>query len=121
MTERGDAPSAARRLVAVKVLHTVVWAFFASCVLALPIVAWQRRFTLALGLIGAVLGETAVLLANRWACPLTAVAARYTGDRRDNFDIYLPEWLARHNKTLFGGLFAAGIVLTLVRWLTAAG
>jgi hypothetical protein len=28
-------------------------------------------------------------------CPLTGIAARYTDDRRDNFDIYLPPWLAR--------------------------
>ena len=54
---------------------------------------------------------------NRWQCPLTAVAARYTDDRRDNFDIYLPEWLARHNKLIFGGLFAVGQVVVLSRCL----
>ncbi|MBB1092471.1 hypothetical protein HUU61_14375 [Rhodopseudomonas palustris] len=40
-------------------------------------------------------------------CPLTAVAARYTDERADNFDIYLPIWLARHNRLIFGTLFAA--------------
>ena len=28
-------------------------------------------------------------------------------DRSANFDIYLPLWLARHNKTIFGSVFAA--------------
>ena len=41
--------------------------------------------------------------------------ARYTDDRRPNFDIYLPSWLARYNKQIFGSLFAAGILLVLVR------
>jgi hypothetical protein len=45
-----------------------------------------------------------VLIANDESCPLTGVAARYTVDRRDNFDIYLPEWLARHNKLIFGSI-----------------
>lgn len=57
-----------------------------------------------------------VLLVNRWSCPLTAVAARYTADRRPNFDIYLPEWLARYNKEVFGTLFVAGLLYSLARW-----
>jgi len=48
--------------------------------------------------------EVIILAVNRWRCPLIAVAARYTDDRRENFDIYLPLWLAMHNKTVFGAL-----------------
>jgi hypothetical protein len=39
---------------------------------------------------------------------LADLAARYTMDRAENFDIYLPLWLARHNKTIFGTIFVAG-------------
>lgn len=53
---------------------------------------------------------------NGMACPLTDVAERYTNDRRANFDIYLPEWLARSNKTIFGTLYFAGLVFLLVSW-----
>ena len=60
--------------------------------------------------------EVFILAVNRWRCPLTAVAARYTADRRPNFDIYLPEWLARHNKGIFGTLFVLGLLFTLARW-----
>jgi len=49
-------------------------------------------------------------------CPLTPIAAGYTDDRRDNFDIYLPEWLARYNRLVFGLLYLAGILFTAVRW-----
>ena len=72
---------------------------------------------MALGLIAFVLIEVVVLAVNGMRCPLTGVAARYTAERQDNFDIYLPLWLARHNKQVFGGLYVAGIVYTV--WVTA--
>jgi hypothetical protein len=48
--------------------------------------------------------------------PLTSVAAHYTEDRADNFDIYLPLWLARYNKTIFGTLFVCGCAFAFARW-----
>ena len=74
-------------LQAVKFVHTLAWAFFAGCIAI-----------------------------NGWRCPLTDVAARYTADRRDNFDIFLPELLARHDKLIFGSLFVAATVYTLIAW-----
>ena len=108
-----------RTLRAVKALHTAVWAFFAGSILAIPLLALAGNLGVAFLLAGVVLVEVLVLVLNRMRCPLTDVAARYTDDRRDNFDIYLPEWLARHNKLIFGLLYAAGVALTVARWLTA--
>ena len=105
----------------VKAIHTIAWACFAGCILALPVVAWRGNFAVAAVLIGIVLIEVLILMANGMRCPLTAVAARFTEDRRDNFDIYLPLWLARHNKVIFGWLFVAGIAFTLARWLGVFG
>ena len=110
--------SSAESLRTVKVVHTAVWAFFASCVVAIPLCAALGRLALAAALIAIVLCECAVLLLNRFRCPLTAIAAQYTDDRRDNFDIFLPEWLARHNKTIFGALYIFGILATVTRWAT---
>jgi len=98
-------------LVLVKVVHTVAWAFFASCILLIPVVSVAGLRGLAAALSGLVLVEVAILLSNGWRCPLTDVAERYTDDRRDNFDIYLPLWLARHNKRIFGALFVLGEVV----------
>jgi len=103
-------------LRAVKVVHTLAWAIFAGCILALPVVAYLRDFQLAAFLIAVVLVEIVVLVANGFRCPLTAVAARYTSDRSANFDIYLPTWIARYNKEIFGSLFVAGVLFTLVQW-----
>ena len=57
-----------------------------------------------------------MLVFNGWSCPLTSIAARYTDERRENFDIYLPKWLARNNKFIFGVLYIVGILLTAARW-----
>lgn len=108
------SPVALLRLV--KIVHTVIWAFFAGCILAIPVYAWFGGFRAAGILSVIVLVEVLIILVNRWRCPLTDVAARYTDARRDNFDIYLPLWLARHNKSIFGTLYAAGLVFTLARW-----
>jgi len=106
-----------RRLFSIKLLHTIVWAFFAGCIFAIPVLAWQRRLMLASVLCGVVLVEVLVLALNDWHCPLTPVAAHYTSDRRDNFDIFLPEWIARYNKEIFGGLYAAGLIYVAYSWI----
>src|SRR5664279_581713 len=90
--------TAALRIV--KVTHTVIWAFFAGCIVALPIVALRNNLGVAMFLIGIVSLEILVLIFNRLRCPLTDIAARYTQDRSDNFDIYLPLWVARYNKQI---------------------
>jgi hypothetical protein len=101
----------------VRTLHTIIWAFFVGAILAIPLFAWQGRFTLAFLFAGIVMVEVAILAANRMRCPLTDVAARYTDDRRDNFDIYLPLLVARYNKHIFGPLYVAALLFTLLRWL----
>lgn len=117
MTPAPPLTTHAGRLRVIKAVHTLAWAFFVACIAAIPLLAWSQRFALALLFIGIVAVEVVVIVVNGWRCPLTAVAARYTDDRRPNFDIYLPEWLARNNKEIFGSLFGAGVVLTLVLWL----
>lgn len=106
----------ARKLATVKLLHTIAWTVFAACIVSLPVASWCGAHALAAVLAAIVAVEVAVLACNRWRCPLTAVAARHTDDRRANFDIWLPEWLARHNKTIFGWLYLAGLVFALARW-----
>ena len=107
----------ARSLLVVKIVHTVVWVFFVACIVAIPVLAYARELGWATVFAAIVFLEVLVLAVNRWSCPLTPVAARYTDDRRANFDIFLPEWLAEHNKEVFGTLYVAGVVYLVVRWL----
>lgn len=99
----------------IKVAHTVVWALLVGIIVAIPLMAWQDRFTAVAVLTGIMLGEVLVLVINGWRCPLTALAARYTDQRQANFDIYLPLWLAANNKRIFGAIFAAGVVFSIWR------
>lgn len=103
-------------LRAIRIGHTIAWALFAGCILFIPVCAWRGEFSTALVLIAIVFVEVLIILANHWRCPLTGIAERYTDERQDNFDIYLPLWLARYNKQIFGSLFLAGLLYTLVRW-----
>jgi len=114
---RGLSRVQERPLRVIKVVHTIVWVFFVACIVAVPVLARRGAFVAAACFAAIVLAEVLVLLLNRWSCPLTPLAARYTDDRRPNFDIFLPEWLARHNKTIFGWLYAAGLVYLIVSWV----
>ena len=58
-----------------------------------------------------------MLLVNGMRCPLTDLAARYTDDRPDGFDIFIPPWLARNNKRIFGTLWVAAELFLAWRWL----
>lgn len=115
-TSQIDRAECVNSLRAIKAVHTIAWAFFAACIVALPVVAWRGNLRVAMVLIALVSVEVLILAVNRFRCPLTDVAARYTEDRRDNFDIFLPLWIARYNKQIFGTLFAGGILVTLLKW-----
>src|SRR3954447_12196032 len=107
------------RLVQIKLLHTAVWLLLAGCIVAIPVMGARRQYLWAAVLIGVVLVECGVLAANSGRCPLTDLAARHTQQRTANFDIYLPLWLARYNKTIFGVLFVGGGLFVLARWWTS--
>lgn len=111
----------AQRLLAIKAFHTLVWAVFAGCIVAIPFAVHSGRMRTAALLIAIVLLEVLVLALNRGSCPLTPIAARYTADRRPNFDIFLPAWLARYNKHIFGSLFAAALFYAAIAWAGQAG
>lgn len=117
ISDNEQSPSGARTLRAIKLAHTIIWAFFAFSIVAIPVASWSGSFRLALVLIAVVLVEVLVIILNKGRCPLTNIAAYYTDDRRDNFDIYLPEWLARHNKVIFGILYILGVVVTFTLWV----
>jgi hypothetical protein len=104
------------RLWRIKILRAPIWVVLVGAILAIPVIASAGDLHLALRLSVAVSAEVFVLAVNGMRGPLTDVAARYTTDRSDNFDI-LPIWLVRHNKLIFGSLFAATEVFLVREWL----
>jgi hypothetical protein len=105
-------------LTFIKLIHTIIWVIMA--VASLYILYAGLTNTSNMVLVYAILLlalETLVLIFNRWTCPLTPMAKNYTSDRKDNFDIYLPNWLAKYNKIIFGGIFVTGLCLIIIRML----
>ena len=83
MIERAAPPSGTTEadrhaLRRIKWLHTLVWAVFAGCIMAMPFASWSGRHRVAAALAALVLVEVLVLAMNGWRCPLTAVEAKYT-------------------------------------------
>lgn len=102
----------------IKLIHTLVWVTMASAIFYVLYAGIANKSGLLLLLsIGLIVFETVVLVLNKWTCPLTPWARKYSSEEKDNFDIYLPNWLAKHNKTIFGTLFALGAILTIINWI----
>lgn len=112
-------PAPDRTRAGIRLLHTVVWLFFVICIVSIPITTAYNRLGWAAAFSAAVGVECGVLALNRGRCPLTDLAGRYTKSREDNFDIYLPLWLARYNKLIFGTVFVLAELYLLARWLSA--
>jgi hypothetical protein len=104
------------RLVLVKTAHTLIWGAYVWIIGYVLVSGITGPITpMVWGAVTMILLEGVVLMVNGGSCPLTPLAARYTSERADNFDIYLPLWLARHNKTIFTPIAVAGIVLVAYR------
>ena len=106
-------------LRAIRAAYAIKWAFFVLMIGAIWGFAAHAQFVGAAWSITIVFLEVAVLGLNPGQCPLGGIAGRYTDDRRPNFDIYLPGWLAARTKVIFGPLFGAAIVFTAFRLVAA--
>jgi hypothetical protein len=104
------------KLTLIKVIHTVIWLFF-NCVIfyllfAVIVNKIDQWVWICLGLI--VL-EVMVLLVFKSSCPLTLMARKYSDSQKENFDIYLPNWLAKHNKAIYTAIVLISIGILVYR------
>ena len=105
-----------KKLISIKLIHTIIWFIFASAIMYVCYAgAFNKVNRLVWYCIGAVVFEGVVLLMNKGKCPLTSIAGKYTDNRSANFDIFLPERLAKYNKILFTSIFLVGLCLVLWR------
>ena len=99
----------------IKLIHTLIWIFFNVVIAYLyyAVITGSIDKWVWIG-IGLILLEGMILLIFKNSCPVTIIARKYTSSTRANFDIYLPEWLARNNKLIYSILFL--IVLIILFW-----
>jgi len=100
----------------IKLVHTIVWVFFVTLIAHIVYAGWTDAVTgFTWTAIGFVFLEGLVLLLNSGRCPLTNMAEKYAPASRDNFDIYLPNWLAKHNVVIFTTIFLLGLGMVIFR------
>ena len=110
------------KLFRIKLLHTAIWIFF-------NVVIFYMLYAVTLGSIdqwlwigyGLIVAEGLTLLLFKFYCPLTVWARRYSDSQAANFDIFLPEWLAKYNKEIYTGIMVVIIGLTIARLLVPPG
>ena len=104
------------KLLGIKLIHTLIWAFFVVVIFYILYSGIYDKVTTYTWIgIGLVLVEGLVLLVFKMFCPLTLVARKYSDSEEDNFDIFLPNWLAKHNKLIFTTIYVLALLLVLIR------
>jgi hypothetical protein len=109
-------PSA--KLIAIKLIHTFIWLCFVIVIFYILYSGITNNInTFTWVAIGLIIGEGLVLIIFKMFCPLTLLARKFSDSQKDNFDIFLPNWLARHNKLIFTTIYLLGLILVLWRTL----
>ncbi len=105
-------------LITIKIIHTTIWIFFNVVLfyMAYAVIVNKIDKLVWIG-VALILLEGIVLLIFSKMCPLTIIARKYSGSTKNNFDIYLPNWLAKYNKLIYTTFFiiiVCGIVYRIL-------
>ena len=101
-----------------RLIHTIIWVFFNWVIFYLYYAVITNKIDRWVWVcIGMILLEGAVLLIFKRSCPITLIARKYSDSTKDNFDIFLPNWLAKNNKLIYIILFAIVLVMLFFRIL----
>lgn len=106
------------KLTLIKAIHTLIWIFFNFVIFYMLYAAIANKldFWLWVGY-GFVLLEGLILLTFKSHCPLNLLARKYSNSPKDNFDIYLPNWLAKYTKLVYTTIFALILTITIYQSL----
>lgn len=107
------------KLLTIKIIHTFIWVIFVAVIFYIVYSGATDTVTTYTWIgIGLIIGEGLVLLLFKMSCPLSVVARKYSDSQKDNFDIFLPNWLAKYNKLIFTSIFVVGLIIVVHRTLT---
>ena len=108
----------AGKLNIIKLVHTIIWVFFNGVIFYLYYAIIKNKIDIWVWIcIGLVLLEGIILLIFKRFCPITIIARKYSDSTKDNFDIFLPNWLAKYNKLIYTGLFMISLVILLIKMM----
>jgi hypothetical protein len=103
-----------KKLLLVKIIHTIIWVFFNVVIFYLfyAVVTNKIDKWVWLGL-ASFAAEGIVLVIFKMMCPLTVIARKYSNSQKNNFDIFLPDWLAKNNKLIYTSFLGIIIVILI--------
>ena len=105
-----------QKLLLLKLLHTVIWLFFVGVIFYILYSGISNRINMYTWIaIGLIVGEGLTLVLFKMFCPITVLARKYSDSDKDNFDIFLPNWLARYNKIIFTSIYVVGVIIVFLR------
>ena len=105
-----------KKLFYIKLIHTIVWLFFNGVLIYLfyALITDQINIWFWLG-IGAIFVECLILIRNGWNCPISPLARKYTDSTLDNFDIFLPNLIAKYNIHIYSTLFGVLVLFYILK------
>lgn len=104
----------ARKLWLVKMIHTLIWIGYNVLIFYMLYMVLSGQLTPILWAGYILVGiEGLLLLYFKFTCPLTLIARRYTDANRANFDIFLPEWLARYTQRIYTSIMIFITIVTI--------
>lgn len=104
------------KLIIIKLTHTLIWLFFNVVIFYMLYAVIQNKIDKWLWIgYGLIVLEGITLLAFKFFCPLTIIARKYSDSTKDNFDIYLPNWLAKYNKLIYTSIMLVIFIITIYR------
>jgi hypothetical protein len=107
------------KLVLVKILHTIIWVFFNVVIFYLLYAVVIDKIDKWIWIcISLIILEVIILIVFKKICPVTLIARKYSDSQKSNFDIYLPNWLAKYNKEIYTVIVLIAVVILIYRLLT---
>jgi len=106
------------KLTLIKIIHTAIWIFFNAVIFYMLYAAIANKLDRWLWIgYGFVFLEGLILLTFNSHCPLNLLARKYSNSTKDNFDIYLPSWLAKYTKLIYTAIVAIALIIIIYQIL----
>jgi len=106
------------KLILIKIVHTIIWLFFNLVIFYMLYAALTNKLDKWLWIgYGLFILEGIVLLLFKFFCPLTVMARNYSDSTKANFDIYIPNWLAKYNKLIYTSILGVIFIITIYQLL----
>lgn len=101
----------------VKTIHSLIWLIMVLAIFYILYAGITNHFDIYFFIsMSLMVVEGIILIINRGACPLTLLSKNLKSDYCEGDDIFLPRWLAVHNRLVFTSILVVGLVISGYRF-----